>query len=195
LLQIIFFVKKVTKNKSFESKKEFTKIINWISWNTLQKIISTEIFYYKKWYTENNIPLPNQKKIDEKVLEFITYYTNTIWFSWVKYLRVFYNILFIVFEEKWLNIEKEEYEKTIDSFLFTLETWIDSQLGKYLYSLWLPRSICIKVNKTIAIFTKNIEEYNKENIDNLFISKRVKAFLKIRLSKIAYTELYRNLDL
>ena len=56
-------------------------------------------------------------------------------------------------------------------------------------------NVAAKSNKLLSIFIKNIEEFNKENIDELFKKKGVRFILNLKLSKIAYIELYRNLDL
>lgn len=195
ILQNIFFIKKLNYWESFDSQKEFQKILNWISWKSLNEIINIEIFYYKKWYIHFQKKEPTQEKLDDKVLEELSYYSNVIWFNWVKYIRVFYNILFYIFSEKWISIDKEEYEKTIESFLFTLETWINSGLWKYLYSIWLSRSIAVKVNNLLSIFIRDIEEFDKDIIKDLFNKRSVKIILNLKLSKLAYEELYSNLDL
>lgn len=196
IIQTVFKVRRLNYWESFNSIKEFQKILNWISWKSLNEIINTEISYYKKWLLSYQNKIPVEKDLDEKALEELSYYTNVIGFSWVKYIRVFYNILSHIYTEKWIIIDDEEYEKNLDTFLFTLETWINSSLWKYLYSIGLSRSISVKVNKLLWYLIKDIEEFDIENIKRVFNRRRVKLIiLKFWLSKLAYEELYNNLDL
>ncbi|MEF2176134.1 MAG: DEAD/DEAH box helicase [Candidatus Absconditabacteria bacterium] len=195
ILNNIFMIKKSNYGLKFNSQKEYQKILNWIGGKSINEIINIEISNYKKGYLYYQKKEPTQEKIDNKVLDELTYYSNIIGFYWVKYIRVFYNILLNIYIEKGISINKEEYEKNVESFLFTLETGINSSLGKYLYSIGLSRSIAVKVNKLLSIFIKGQESFDKQIINSLFSKKRVKLILSVGLSKLAYDELYSNLDL
>lgn len=206
-----FSYNKVTKEKFFNPLSEYMRILNWIKWKSLKEIIDINLYYYIKWQLHSFKKFKEYSKLseyykylekndikidfEENIIKTLDYYNNIIWFKWTKYIRVFYNILLEILIERGIEIDKDDYISKVESFLFTLETWINSSLWKFLYSKWLPRSLCVKTNKLILFFISDVDEWNDDIIKEYFSKKRIKWILKIWLSNISYDELYFNLDM
>lgn len=122
----------------------------------------------------------------EVAFDVINKLDNEISFASPKFIKCFFDIGLYILNRA--NIDIESLSKEVETFLFAIESGIQSQVARYLFEKGVGRPLAIRVSTILrSILDAPIE-------GNLLNLPGIQDILKSKLSPIAYNELVIHLS-